>query len=92
MYIVKRKCYDSNLNVSPYEEELEKTFDIFDDAWKYAFEVAEEEVTDLENGAIDGVSFGIPEDNLYIKKEMITVNYYYDDNTEIVTQYWVENR
>ena len=92
---VKRLCFDSNLNVSPYEDNPTEVFDSFEDAWNFAVELAEQEVEYLNQDCDEGISFGIPEDNQYINKEICKVEYYYnsegDDtgNTETVTHYWV---
>ena len=55
------------------------------DAFDAAYESAKNELETLNDGATEGVSFGIPSDNEFESMEKIVVNYYYDDNTEMVT-------
>ena len=94
-YKVKRLCFDSNLNVPPYEDNPTEVFDTWDEAWRFAVELAEEEAEYLNEDCDPEVSFGIPYDKAFEDKSLCQVNYYYTPegdytgNTEIVTQYWV---
>ena len=96
MYTIKRLCFDSNLNVPPYEDNPRAKFFSFDAAWECAVKLAEEEVDGLNEDCVEGVSFGIPHDLEFETKQMCRVEYYYNPegdytgNTEIVTKYWVE--
>lgn len=96
VYKIKRICYDANLNVSPYEDNPEKEFDSYDEAWNFIEQLADEEVEVLNEGCEEGISFGIVEDEEYARKEKCKIDYYYledefDDagNTELVIQYSV---
>ena len=56
-----------------------------DEAFNNAYKSALNEVEELTDGAVDGVSFGIPEDDKFQSMDKVVVEYYYGDNTEIVT-------
>ena len=94
-YKVKRLCFDSNLNVPPYEDNPTEVFDTWDEAWAFVVKLAEEEAEYLNEDCDPEVSFGIPYDKAFEDKALCQVNYYYTPegdytgNTEIVTQYWV---
>ena len=94
MYRVKRLCFNSNGDL-PCEDNPAETFDMFEEAWNFAETLANQEKKYLNSDCDEGISFGIPMDDKYEKKESIRIEYYYnpdgDDtgNTEIVTKYFV---
>lgn len=94
-YKIKKLCFDSNLDIPPYEEIQKEEFDTFEDAWNFAVELAEQESEYLNSNCDDDISFGIPKDKAYEDKSLCRVEYYfntnedYTGNTEIVTNYWV---
>ena len=96
VYKIKRICYDANLNVSTYEDNPEKEFDSYDEAWDFIEELASEEIEDLNEDSIKGISFGIAEEEKHgCRKRCMVECYYledeYDDtgDTEPVTEYSV---
>jgi len=93
MYKIKMLCFDSNFGVPPYEDEpqCENQFETRDEAINFAFELAEQECEYLNDGADEGISFGVVVDEDGTSR----VNYYYNEpydttgNTEQVTVYFV---
>ena len=97
IYKIKRLCYDSNLNVPPYEDNPEEKFNSYDEAWNFIEKLANEEVECLNDDCLKDRSFGIAENEKYDHKEKCVVNCYYfendcDDtgNTEVVTEYSID--
>ena len=94
MFKIKMLCYDADPAVKPYwaEPEGNNYFDTKDEALDKAYELADQEVENLNDECLKEVSFGVVVDE---DEDTITVNYYYaeegDDtgNTETVTVYYI---
>ena len=94
MFKIKMLCYDADPTVKPYWDEPEGNnyFDTKDETLDKAYELADQEVENLNDGCLKEVSFGVVVDE---DEDTVTVNYYYaeeDDytgNTETVTVYYV---
>lgn len=94
MYKIKMLCFDSKLGVEPYEDEPEcaNEFETKNDAIEFAIGLAEQECDYLNDGADEGISFGVVVDD---DGSAVRVNYYYNEendttrNTEQVTIYYV---
>lgn len=65
-------------------------FDTKEEAFEYAMIMAESEVEKLNSGCLEEVSFGIPEDDEWQNSNCVVVNYYYNDNTEMVSKYIIK--
>ena len=95
MYSIKMLCYDPS-NPVPYEDEpaYNPALSTKEEAYAKALQMAEEECEGLNDHPVDGVSFGVVEDQV---KGLVHVLYYYLENegdttgnTETVTTYFVE--
>ena len=94
MFKIKMLCYDADPTVKPYWDEPEGNnyFDTKDEALDKAYELADQEVENLNDECLKEVSFGVVVDE---DEDTVTVNYYYaeeDDytgNTETVTVYYI---
>ena len=64
-------------------------FDTKEAAFETAEKAAREEAEGLNDGCDEGISFGIPEDGAYENKDSVKVCYYYNNNTEIVTERFI---
>lgn len=91
MYKIKMLCFEPN-GFSYEDEPVDNgPFNTIKEAYDAAYLMAEDEVEFLNYGCDNGISFGIVEDNDFIR-----VNYYYNEendttgNTEQVTVFWVE--
>lgn len=69
-----------------FEESRLLAFETKEQAFDEAYKSAMQEVEDLNIGADDGISFGIPENDMFQSMDVVIVNYYYEDETEIVTE------
>ena len=54
-------------------------FETKEQAFNVAYELAEIEVEDLNENTVDGVSFGIVENDMFQSMDEIVINYYYED-------------
>ena len=94
MFKIKMLCYDADPAVKPYwaEPKGNNYFDTKDEALDKAYELADQEVENLNDECLKEVSFGVVVDE---DEDTVTVNYYYaeeDDytgNTETVTVYYI---
>lgn len=78
-----------NDEISPeyITDDVLKGFESREKAFEAALKSAEEEAQELNDGCDEGLSFGIPEDDLYQKsKEVSVCCYSEDDSTYIVTR------
>ena len=94
MFKIKMLCYDADPAVKPYlaEPEGNNYFGTKDEALDKAYELADQEVENLNDGCLKEVSFGVVVDE---DEDTVTVNYYYAEegdytgNTETVTVYYI---
>lgn len=89
LYYIKKIEYYPGVDFPTNTTTLSDKFTTREDAFDYAETLATDEVNCLNDGARAGVSFGVPEDDEYQRKTTVKVQYYYEDNTELVTIYHI---
>ena len=82
-YVVLCRDVENGRIIEPYVSgDNLIAFPTLEQAYDSAIYAAEDEATELNIGAVEGVSFGVAE----YREGEITTNYYYEDNTEWVTK------
>lgn len=93
MYKIKMLCFDFG-NPSPYEDipALNHTFQTKKDALRVAYDMAEEEVNELNDGCDEFISFGVVDDDETVRVLCYLLDGEEDTTgeTEQVTIYYIE--